>query len=311
MGIDNLRPHIEAARLSAERAQVQAQTALDELEAAREDATMEHLAAERGQRVAEAARLAAEAARDAAVFAQAGAEEAAREAELAHCNLQDFLAMAAHDIRGPLTAIAGYADLLAFPTTLLDQRDVALEAIQTAVFQMARLVEDIVDAGRVGAGAFTLHLESVDLVPLVQQVASGQQITTDKHRLVVDAPERLEGDWDPVRLAQVMSNLISNAIKYSPGGGDIRISVREEHDAALVCVADRGRGIRAADVRLLFRPFTRLISPKEQMELNGTGLGLYISFGIVKAHGGSIWATSEGEDEGSEFCVRLPSSETV
>lgn len=288
-----------------------AQAALDELEAARADAALEQLAAERGQRVAEAAQRAAEAARDAAEVAQVVAEDATQEAELAQRHLQDFLAMAAHDLRSPLAAIAGYTDLLAVQTTQPDQHTLALDAIQTAVLQMNRLVEDIVDAGRLGAGAFSPRPRRVDLVALVQQVVRDQQQTSERHRILVDAPEQAEGTWDPDRLAQVMTNLLSNAIKYSPSGGDILICIRAEHDTVMVSVADQGRGLPAADVPLLFRPFARLLPPPgEQEQVTGTGLGLYISYGIIKAHHGSIWATSEGEGCGSTFNLRLPWSST-
>jgi len=214
--------------------------------------------------------------------------------------------MAAHDIRGPLTAVAGYTDILAAPNTTPASRDFALEAIQAAVAQMDRLVEDIVDAGHLGAGTFRLRPAPLDLVALVRRVAGGQQGTSDRHRLLIEAPERLEGEWDPDRVGQVMTNLISNAIKYSPAGGDIRIAVRQERDAAVVRVADRGLGIRAADVPLLFRPFTRILTSDEHQAVPGTGLGLYISHGIVEAHGGNLWATSQGTNAGSEFVVKLP-----
>lgn len=311
MGLDAIKPRIVAAQHAAERAREHAQAALAELEAVGKDAATGELAAERGRRVAEAAQLAAEAARDAAEAAQAGAEEAAQEAELAQRNLRDFLAMAAHDIRGPLTAIAGYTDLLAFPASTSEGRDVALAAIQAAIVQMDRLVEDIVDAGRLGAGAFRLRPEPLDLVALVRQVAGGQQETSNRHRILLEAPERLDGEWDPTRLGQVMTNLISNAIKYSPDGGDVRISVRDEGEAVVVSVCDQGRGLRPADVPHLFRPFTRLLTAEEQATVDGTGLGLYISHGIVQAHGGSIWASSRGKGTGSDFCLRLPLSRSV
>jgi signal transduction histidine kinase len=301
MGLDDITPHIEAARQAAERARTHAQAALIELETERTDAATGQLAAEKAQRIAEAAQLAAEAARDAAESAQVGAEAATREAELAQHNLQAFLAMAAHDIRGPLTAIAGYTDLLAFPTTPPEDRDIALTAIQAAVIQMERLIADIVDAGRLGAGAFRLRPEPLDLVSLVQRVANGQQTTSDRHRILVETPRRLDGVWDPDRLGQVMTNLIANAIKYSPGGGDVTINVHQEQESAVVRVADQGRGMCAADLPLLFRPFTRLLPPAEQAQVNGTGLGLYISHGIVQAHGGRIWATSQGGTPAANF----------
>jgi signal transduction histidine kinase len=306
MAVEDLKPHIEAAQSAAERARQHVQDTLDELEAARADAQLEQLTAERGQRVAEAAQLAAEAARDAAEIAQTVAEAASQEAERAHLGLQNFLAMAAHDIRGPLTAIDGNADVLMAANAGPADRTFAADAIHAAVRQMDRLVGDIVDAGRLGAGAFLLHYQPLDLVSLVQDVARGQQVASDQHRIVINAPERLEGEWDLDRLGQVMTNLISNAIKYSPDGGNITITVLQEQDAAVVIVADQGSGINAADLPSLFRPFVRLLSPEERAHVRGTGLGLYISQGIVQAHGGRMSATSLGRGTGSAFTARLP-----
>jgi signal transduction histidine kinase len=306
MGIEVLKPHIEAARQAAERAHQHVQATLDELEAAREGAEAQQLTAEYGQRVANAARQAAEAAQEAAEAAQVVAEAAVSEAERSHRSLQEFMAMAAHDIKGPLAAIAGFADLLDEAEAEPEDRTFAVDAIQAAVRQMDRLTDDIVDAGRLGAGTFRMRPEPMDLVELVQRAVRGQQATTDRHRFVVDTPERLDGAWDPDRLGQVMTNLISNAVKYSPTGGDIEITVRREPEAATVTVTDHGRGISHTDLPSLFRPFRRLLSSEERYAVAGTGLGLYISQGIVRAHGGHITATSDGQDFGSAFTVHLP-----
>lgn len=314
MNLEGIKTRIEEAREAAERAHLHSQVALAGLSAGLLAASTGQLAAEHGQRVAEAAQLAAEAARDAAEAArdaaeaaQAVAEDAAHEAEVAQRDLQNFLAMAAHDIRGPLAVIAGFADLLERPNTPPTERAVAVGAIQDAALRMDRLVADLVDAGRLGVGSFHLRPEQLDLVSLVQRVADGQQLTSDRHRILIDAPERLDGSWDADRLVQVVTNLLSNALKYSPAG-DVRVSVSQERESAVVRVADQGMGIRADDLQLLFRPFIRLITPEEQLRVPGTGLGLYISYGIVQAHGGSITVTSEGPGTGSVFIVRLPLS---
>jgi signal transduction histidine kinase len=148
-----------------------------------------------------------------------------------------------------------------------------------------------------------LRVKATDLVALAEQVAEAQRGTSDRHRIVVDAPDRLDGEWDADRVSQVLANQVANAIKYSPRGGDVAIMVRREGDRAVVSISDRGIGIRADDLALLFQPFSRLYTEERA---SGAGLGLYISRGIVQAHGGRIEAASEGLGEGSTFTVTLP-----
>ena len=303
--MEEARGRIERARRAAEQAWLHAEAALAESEGARTDAEAGQATAERARAVAGAAQHAAEAARDAAQLSQAAAEAAAQEAELARRNLQNFLAMAGHDIRAPIAAILGYTELLADPTTPADVRERALAAIRAAALRMGRLVEDIVDAGRVGAGTFRLRLGPVDLVAVVQQVVDAQRGVSDRHRILVDAPDRLPGVWDADRLGQVLTNQVSNAIKYSPGGGEIGITVRRDGEEVVVSVSDHGVGFGPDDLPLLFQPFSRLYT---EGGIAGAGLGLYISQGIVRAHGGRLWATSKGPGRGSTFTMALPLS---
>jgi signal transduction histidine kinase len=272
----------ERARESAEQAARLADLALRESERALHEAHSGRLAAEQALAIAEAARQSAEAARDAAELGRAAAELATLEAQRARHSLQDFLAMAAHDLRNPVAGVLGYAQLAARPRAAARARADALDAIQRSARQMDRMT---------------------DLIAQVRHVAEVQRLASTRHRLLIDAPERLDGCWDADRLAQVLTNQVTNAIKYSPDGGDVLIRVSRAGDDAIVAVTDQGIGMRAEDLPLLFRPFSRLPT---DARFEGTGLGLYISWGIVAAHGGKIVATSPGPGLGSTFTISLP-----
>ena len=216
--VHELQRRAEAARGAAERALLCAREALDENERARMDAEAGQLAAEWAELVAVAARQAAEEARDAAEEGRAVAELAAREARLAQANLQNFLAMAAHDLHNPISGILGYAQLLQRKRASPEMQAHALSAIERSALQMSRLIQDLVDAGHAGTGSFSLSLRSTDLVALVHEAAEGLGQTSARHRIVVDAPEPIVGNCDADRLGQVVTNLVANAIKYSPEG---------------------------------------------------------------------------------------------
>ncbi|HEU5423896.1 MAG TPA: HAMP domain-containing sensor histidine kinase [Nitrolancea sp.] len=223
--------------------------------------------------------------------------------ETEHRNLLQFLAAVAHDMRQPLTSIQGYAHYLqrSGGRDLPEYR--ALESMADAAQRLERLTADLADASAVGSGHFALKTGPVDLVALLRGLADDYQATTARHALVVDGPERLIGIWDGDRLRQVFGNLIGNAIKYAPEGGEIRIDLyHAEHEIA-VTVSDQGLGIGAEQMRFLFQPFSRL--RQSGAGADGTGLGLYISQGIALAHGGFIAVESE-PGAGSTFRVVLP-----
>jgi signal transduction histidine kinase len=293
----------EAARAAAERALRRAREALAESERSRRDAVAGQVAASRAEMLATAAQHAAEAAQHAAEEGQAVAQLAAREARQSQENLQNFLAMAAHDLHNPVTGILGYAQLLQRERTSPAMRAHAATAIERSALVMSRLIRDLVDAGRVGAGGFPLRPAPTDLVALVHQAAESLRQTSDRHRVRVIAPEQIVGYWDPDRLGQVLTNQIGNAIKYSPNGGDVDVQVQQDGDEAIITVTDQGIGIRADDVILLFRPFSRL---PDGAKLGGTGLGLFISHGIIVAHGGCISVDSRGPGFGTTFTTVLP-----
>ena len=229
--------------------------------------------------------------------ARSGAEEARRRQEL-------FMAVIAHDLRGPLTAIRGYAQLFRrFETLPKERRAQAVSTILSEVDRLGRLISDLLDFSRVVAGRLRIAPQPVDLVGLARQVVEAQQLTTTAHQIILEAPPRVQGMWDPDRLAQVLTNLISNAIKYSPEGGNVWVRLRPRDQEVEISVADQGMGLTTEERARLFEPFARL---ERTRSLKGAGLGLFIAKGIVEAHGGQIWAESAGPGKGSTFFVALP-----
>ncbi len=233
-------------------------------------------------------------------------EQAARaEAERAHASLQTFLGIVAHDLRNPLSSILGYVQLLrrGGASAAPERLGPALEAIEGQARRMRQMIDTLVDAARIGAGELRLHREPTDLAALARQAVAAVQATTERHRIVLEAPERLEGEWDLGRLAQVLDNLLGNAVRYSPEGGEIRLQLRWEDDQAVISVTDHGLGMPAEDLPRLFQLFSRLETGNG---IEGSGLGLYIARSVVEAHGGRIWAESPGPGQGSTFSIALP-----
>jgi signal transduction histidine kinase len=167
---------------------------------------------------------------------------------------------------------------------------------------MQRLVEDLFVAAQLGEGQFKLKPGPMDLAECIRQVVAEQQARASRHHLVVDGPSSLTGTWDEGRVRQMLTNIISNAVKYSPEGGEVRVAFSRANGLARVEVSDQGPGISEEDLSRLFQPFARLDRAKP---VAGTGLGLFISKGIVESHGGRIWVDSE-IGRGSTFVITLP-----
>ena len=228
----------------------------------------------------------------------------AEDLQESHSRLQEFFGIVSHDVKSPLTAIIGYAQLLSRAERLDEGagRKMA-ESITREAKRIKRLADDLADAAQVGAGRLSIQKSTCDLVNLAQQVVSQQQLTTGIHELTLQAPSgSVVGHWDCDRLAQVLTNLVSNAIKYSPEGGEVRICVETRDGEALVSVSDQGVGISPEDIPLLFTPYSRVY---RKAGIRGTGLGLYITMGLVEAHGGRIWVESR-VGKGTTFSVTLP-----
>jgi signal transduction histidine kinase len=230
------------------------------------------------------------------------AEQHAQEVNLAHQRLQEFMAMVVHDLRNPLTAILGSLQVLQQPKVhiLPARQQQVLQLSAAAAHSMIRLLDDLRDAGRVGVGHFEIRKSQIDLVEITRRVTALQQTTATNHRFILDAPEHLEGMWDGERLNQLLTNLISNAVKYSPAGSAVQVSVCGGAGEVCVSVADHGIGLDPKQIQQLFQPFVRY-----NQTIEGLGLGLYISKAIVESHGGRIWVESV-PGQGSIFNVALP-----
>jgi len=216
----------------------------------------------------------------------------------------DFVAMVAHDFRGPLMAIRGYAEVVAEDPQLPPER--VSEFMRTIVDQtddLARLASDTFLITQMEDGQFEYRWTEIDVGGFILDAVT--RIHTDL-AVAIDVPlhfPRIVGD--PERLRQVLTNLLTNAIKYSPGGGGITIRARERApDHVLLEVVDQGLGIPADQMGRLFGKFERVRSEGHD-RISGTGLGLYICRLIVEGHSGRIWAQSSGS-EGSTFLLLLP-----
>jgi signal transduction histidine kinase/DNA-binding response OmpR family regulator len=211
----------------------------------------------------------------------------------------------AHDFRAPLSGVLGYAELLEWkPDAPTEERVEQARAIIRAATHMATLVDKTLKTTRLETGHFPFEFGVTDLSAVIQGVL--RRVPEDpRHPLTVDIPEDPLPCWaDRDRMAEVVENLLSNAAKYSPNGGPIELRVRVEEETVTVRVVDRGIGISDQDLGRLFRPFSRVRSPKTA-EIEGSGLGLYICDRVVRAHGGRLWAESR-PGEGSTFGFSLP-----
>lgn len=218
----------------------------------------------------------------------------------------ESIAFLAHEMRTPLTSIKGYATALLMDEVDFDagtQREF-LEHIDRECDSLIQLIEDLLESSLLNEGLLELDVQPVRLPQLVKGVVEEIRQMTTRHRFVVDLGEPPLVEADPVRLAQVLRNLLENAVKYSPQGGLIVVRAEALPAQILISVADQGLGIAPEHLNRLFEKFFRVKSGGAQATI-GSGLGLPIARTIVEAHGGKIWAESQ-LGQGSTFYVTLP-----
>lgn len=229
----------------------------------------------------------------------------------------EFIAMAAHELKTPMAAVKGYSEMLIrgpsneLGAPLEDWQQEALEAIDTATTRLVELTNDLLDVARLQANRMELRREPTDLIALARRVSRRMQVTTQRHKITVKSnDEYVVASVDAPRIEQVLGNLLSNAIKYSPDGGDVlvTVSMREGGQRACITVRDAGIGIPKEQQSKLFARFVRADNAIER-SIGGTGLGLYLSREILTRHSGRIWLDSE-VDQGSEFSIEVPTGDT-
>lgn len=216
-----------------------------------------------------------------------------------------FLAIVSHELRAPLSVVLAHTEpaMIERRRREPDYPDRVLAVIRRQTQKMSRLVGDLLDVGRIQAGKLSIHREEFDLAELAAEVVERLRPAGERCavRLEVAGPIRMCGD--PGRLDQVLTNLVANAIRYSPDGGDIEVACGREEECVHLRVIDHGIGIPADKLETIFDAFERAHGDA----FGGLGLGLSIVRGIVEQHGGQIWAVSAGvPGQGSELHVVLP-----
>jgi PAS domain S-box-containing protein len=233
-------------------------------------------------------------------------EEASRQKD-------QFVAVLAHELRNPLAPIRSALHVLEHPEVTADTAARALEIAQRQVRHMARLLEDLLDVARLSEGKMSLRRDKVDVASITRAaVESTQPLLRERgHQVTVETPsEPLWIHADPARIEQVLTNLLTNAAKYTNLGGRIRVTVRSEEDNAVVRVLDSGIGIEPV---MLPRIFDLFVQGERRVDraAGGVGIGLTLVKKLVQLHGGTVNAFSPGLEMGSEFVVRLPAMEAL
>lgn len=235
--------------------------------------------------------------------------KAAEEALRREDRLKDeFLATLAHELRNPLAPLRNGIRVLKIAGDDAGKREEVLALMEPQLLHIVRLLDDLLDMSRIRQGRIELHRESADLVPIVKGVAEASRCQVEEagHRLNLELPaEPVPITGDPVRLAQVLANLLNNAVKYTPNGGQIDLQLAVEHGEAVVRVRDSGIGIPRDMLERVFDLFTQ-VDQTYQRGAGGLGIGLNLAKRLVEKHGGRIEALSAGKGAGSEFVVTLP-----
>jgi PAS domain S-box-containing protein len=220
----------------------------------------------------------------------------------------EFLAMLAHELRNPLAPIRNAVHIFRGKGLPVPELQWATEVIDRQVHQMTRLVDDLLDVSRITRGKIELRKQRVDLATIVNSAVEASRPLIEKwsHELTVTVPPQpIYLEADPARLAQVLSNLLNNAAKYTDQGGRIGLTVERQGGQVLIRVRDNGIGISAEMQSRVFDLFTQVDLSVERSE-GGLGIGLTLAQRLVEMHGGSVEARSDGPGKGSEFIVRLP-----
>lgn len=224
-----------------------------------------------------------------------------------------FLAVLSHELRNPLASIDSAASLLLTPGVRGNDRESAAQVVRRQAKAMKSLMNDLLDVSRLTFGRLELHRQQVLLAPIIEAALETTRPLLDSagHILKMDVPAYpIQLDADPLRLNQVLSNLLTNSIKYTAPGGEIRLKVKMEGKQVVITVSDNGVGMAAGDIERMFEMFAQADVLVDRTNA-GLGIGLALVRNIVELHGGTVEASSAGPGKGSEFRVRLPATRAV
>jgi PAS domain S-box-containing protein len=222
----------------------------------------------------------------------------------------EFMATLAHELRNPLGAIRQGVQIARATAASEAQKSLGLAVIERQVTQMSLLLDDLLDVARVGRGTLPLRKSREALAVLIDTAieTARPHIEAKHHHLDVDLPtSRIIMDVDPLRMTQVIGNLLVNAAKYTDAGGRIRLSADLEEGALAIRVRDNGIGLTPEQIGQVFDMYAQIPAALEKSQ-GGLGIGLALARGLIDLHGGSISASSHGPGQGAEFIVRLPAS---
>ncbi|MDE2988938.1 MAG: response regulator [Chloroflexota bacterium] len=223
----------------------------------------------------------------------------------------EFLAMVSHELRAPLTSIKGSAATLASDGASMDAAETEQfhRIINEQADLMRRLITDLLDMARIDAGDLSVSPERLEVITLVDRARAAFQSGGGTSNILIELPPELPAVVaDPQRIVQVLGNLLTNAERYSPTTSMIRLSAEERDAQVEFCIADDGAGIPPEQLPRLFQKFSGRRT-EDGSEASDTGLGLAISKGLIEAHGGRIWAESEGAGKGAQLRFTLPIAE--
>ena len=226
----------------------------------------------------------------------------------AHRRKDEFLATLAHELRNPLAPITNALELLRLKNAVQPEGQTQAQMIERQVRQLTRLVDDLLDVARINRGRIDLRREPVEVGALCREAALAARAAMDAggHQLSLLLPEHeVWLDADPTRIAQVLLNLLHNAAKYTPHGGQVVLAAAVEDGQAVLRVRDNGIGLAPEHLASVFEMFSQVVPALERAQ-GGLGIGLALVRGLVHLHGGRIEAHSAGPGQGSEFVVRLP-----
>jgi PAS domain S-box-containing protein len=234
---------------------------------------------------------------------------AAREqAVQANRTKDEFLATVSHELRNPLNAILGWMRMLSSGRLDEAKRARALQTIERNTELQVALVEDILDASRIASGKMRITLRPISLVQVIQAAVDTVRPAAEQKEIAIEAslaPEADQATGDPDRLQQVVWNLLANAIKFTPRGGHVEVTLKRIDSRVHIRVADDGRGIPPAFLPHVFERFRQAESSSTRTQ-SGLGLGLSIVRSVVESHGGTVSVASAGEGRGTTFVVQLP-----